>query len=304
MPASTPLATLFEASPALAAHLTGVERAAASDAPVLILGEAGTGRTTLARAIHALSPRSRGPLVEVDPGAVPSSLIESELFGHRAGAFTGAETAMVGRVERAHLGTLVLDRVESLPLASQPKLLRLLAESRYAPLGGPEQAADVRFVAIGVEDLTSRVARGQFRSDLYFRLEVLAFRLPPLRERVEDLPVLCGYLIGDLSRRLQRTAPRLSTGAASWMRDHTWPGNVRELRNVLERALIETDRNEIDPAPPNRGSEPRPHTLAEYERQHIQAALAYARGHQGRASRLLGISRKSLWEKRRRHGLP
>ncbi len=157
---------LFRASPALAAHLPAAERAAATDSPILILGEPGSGRSSVARAFHRASPRRVGPRVEVDPGAIPSTLFESELFGHRAGAFTGAETTAAGRVERAEGGTLVLDHVEEIPLAAQPKLLRLLAERRYAPLGGSERQADVRFIAIAADDLADPMAHGTFRQDL------------------------------------------------------------------------------------------------------------------------------------------
>ncbi len=318
-PAPFPLQRLLRDYPALAAGLRGIENAAATDAPILILGESGTGRSSLARALHAASRRAAGPLVEADPGAVPSALFESEFFGYRAGAFTGAAAAGEGRVARAAGGTLVLDHVEELPLASQPKLLRLLAERRYVPLGGEETAADVRFVAIGPEDLTSRVARGTFRPDLFYRMEVVAFRLPPLRERRDDLPALLDDLLADLGERFGRPGLALAPAARAWMQEHPWPGNLRQLRNALERGLILAGSppaspagvagplaDVIDPPPPEpfpaAGSTPRP--LVEIEQEHIRAALAFTRGHQGRAAGLLGISRKSLWEKRRRYGIP
>jgi DNA-binding NtrC family response regulator len=309
------------AYPVLGAALRGVERAAASEAPVLIVGESGTGRTSLARALHDASPRAEGPLVEVDPGALPAALFESELFGHRAGAFTGATAAADGRVARAAGGTLVLDHVEELPLASQPKLLRLLAERRYAPLGGEEVQAAARFVAVGPDDLVHRIQRGAFRADLYYRLEVLAFRLPPLRERRADLPPLLDAMLADLGDRFGRPALRLAPAARGWMLEHAWPGNLRQLRNVLERALIlgpaagpgaAGEPSLLDPPPPSEdgdvppdaAGEPEPLPLVEIEKRHIRAALAWTRGHQGRAAALLGISRKALWEKRRRHGIP
>ncbi|HEX5761179.1 MAG TPA: sigma 54-interacting transcriptional regulator [Thermoanaerobaculia bacterium] len=306
MPAAAPglaLPQLLAESPALAAALAGVERAAATDLPALVLGESGSGRSTLARALHGASPRAAGPLVEVDPGAFPSALFESELFGYRPGAFTGAEQAVDGRVARAAGGTLVLDHVEELPLAAQPKLLRLLAERRYAPLGGREVAADVRFVAIAAEDLPARAARGLFRADLFYRLEVLAFRVPPLRERRADLPGLVERLLADLGERLGRPRPRLAAGALDWMMAHPWPGNVRQLRNVLERGLVLAGE-EVDPPRPDGAEGERPRRLVELEQEAIRRALAYTRGHQGRAAELLGISRKALWEKRRRFGIP
>jgi DNA-binding NtrC family response regulator len=298
------LARLARDFPVLSESLKGVERAAATDAPVLILGEAGTGRSTLARAIHLASPRSAGPLVEVDVGAIPSTLFESELFGYRAGAFTGAELANDGRAGRAEGGTLVLDHVEELPLATQPKLLRLVAERRYAPLGGVDRTADLRFLAIGSEDLPVRVARETFRPDLFYRLEVLAFLLPPLRERRRDLPAILDHLISDLAIRFARPDLELSPGARAWMLDHSWPGNLRQLRNVLERGLILAADGPIDPPPPEGTPEGRPRPLLEVEKEMIRNALAYTRGHQGQAAELLGISRKALWEKRRRYGIP
>jgi DNA-binding NtrC family response regulator len=308
--AAPALQRLLHGCPTLAGSLRGVERAAATHAPVLILGEPGSGRSSLARALHAASAHAAGPLVEVDPGALPSSLFESELFGYRAGAFTGAAAASEGRVARAAGGTLVLDHVEELPLAIQPKLLRLLAEQRYAPLGGEEVAAEARIVAIGPEDLAERVARGAFRADLYYRLEVVAFRVPPLRERRQDLPALLDTMLADLGERFGRPGLALAPAARTWMLEHAWPGNLRQLRNALERGLILGGAGAIDPprqldwpaALDAAGHPPRP--LVEVESEHIRATLAHTRGHQGRAAALLGISRKALWEKRRRYGIP
>lgn len=295
---------LLRGFPALAESLRGIEKAAATSAPVLLLGEPGSGRSTVARAVHAASPRAAGPLVEVDPGAFPSTLFESELFGYRAGAFTGAERASEGRVARAEGGTLVLDHVEELPLPAQPKLLRLVAERRYAPLGGKETAADVRFVALGPEDLPRRVARETFRPDLFYRLEVLAFRVPPLRERRADLPAVIDHLLADLGERFGQPGAVLAPRARAWMLEHPWPGNLRQVRNTLERGLVLAEGGIVDPPPPEGLQESRPRPLVEVEKEQIKNALAYTRGHQGRAAELLGVSRKALWEKRRRYGIP
>lgn len=293
--------------PVLAGSLRGVERAAASDAPILLLGEPGSGRSLLARAIHGASRRAAGPRVEMDPGAVPSTLFESELFGYRAGAFTGADQPHDGRVAQAAGGSLVLDHVEELPLPAQPKLLRLIAERRYSPLGGREATVDVRFLALGPEDLRRRVESGAFRPDLFFRLEVLTFRVPPLRERRQELPRIVELLLADLALRFGVAPPPLAPRAAAWMAEHPWPGNLRQLRNVLERALI-LDRGgasaPLDPEPEGRAGEERPRTLHELEVEAIRQALAFTRGHQGAAAELLGISRKALWEKRKRYGIP
>lgn len=303
----SPLDRLLADQPALSRRLAGIERAAASSAAVLLVGEPGTGRTALARAIHGASPRRESPLIEMDPGSVPSSLLEAELFGYRRGAFTGAAADQAGRVERAAGGSLLLDHVEELPLAAQPKLLRLLAEGVYAPLGGRERRADVRFLTVGAEDLRRRVERGAFREDLFYRLEVLAFRVPPLRERPQDLPGLIDRLLADLGERFARPGVQLAEPAREWMLRHPWPGNLRQLKNTLERALIlaEPDRPgvPIAPEPPaGAGAPPRP--LREVEAGEIRRALAYTRGHQGRAAELLGISRKALWAKRKRLGIP
>ncbi|MEO7794239.1 MAG: sigma 54-interacting transcriptional regulator [Thermoanaerobaculia bacterium] len=295
--------SFFASLPDSSGGLSPLAQIAASDAPVLILGEAGTGRSVFARLLHAAGPRAAAPLVELDPAAVPAALFESELFGYGAGAFTGAEQSRPGRVARAQGGTLVLDHVEELPLASQPKLLRLLAEHRYAPLGGDEALADVRFVAIGAHDLTARVGQGLFRSDLFFRLEVLNVLLPPLRARGPELSGLIATMLADLGERFARPGLELSARAASWMKHYSWPGNLRQLRNVLERAMLLADGRVLDPPPPEPAAAA-PSSLAEAERTAILAALSASRGHQGKAAAMLGISRKGLWEKRKRHAIP
>lgn len=291
-------------SPSLRPLLRGLDRAATTDASVLILGEPGTGRSSLARAIHFASPRRAKSLVDVDPAVVPATLFDADLFGFRKGAFTGAAEDTPGRVARAEGGTLVLDHLEDLPLLAQPKLLRLLSERRYTPLGGRERAADVRFLGIAPLDLEQRVRSGLFRADLYFRLEVLAFRLPPLRERRADLPWLIEALLADLAARHGRRQPALTPRALAWMKTHAWPGNLRELRNTLERALVLTTGELLDPERPPKPGEQAPRTLLEVEDEEIRRALAFCRGHQGKAAALLGISRKALWEKRKRFGIP
>jgi two-component system C4-dicarboxylate transport response regulator DctD len=294
---------LLATSPSLVAELRVAARGAATEAPILILGEPGSGRSTLARALHSVSSRAAGPLVEVDVALGPPALFESELFGHRAGAFTGATADRAGRVERAAGGTLLLDHVEEMPLAAQAKLLRLVAEGRYAPVGGDDRPAHVRFMAIAAADLEGRVARGAFREDLFYRLEVLTVRLPPLRRRHGDLDTLIDALLADLGERFHRPGLELMPAARQWMTHYSWPGNVRELRNLLERAVLSQASARLDPPPP-RGGAGRPRPLAEVERREIERALAWTRGHQGRAAELLGISRKALWQKRRRYGLP
>lgn len=297
------LADLLGNSPSLSALLSGAERMAASDGTVLVLGEAGSGRSMVARAIHQASRRAHAALVEVDPGTIPASLFEGELFGYEAGAFTGAERASSGRVARAAGGTLLLDHVEELPLAAQPKLLRLLAERRYAPLGGRETEADVRIIAVAASDLVSRVERSLFRADLYYRLEVLTLSLPPLRERRDEIRSIAEGMIADLAERLGRRAPELAPQALEWMMAYEWPGNLRELRNVLEQALIVSSGKSVNPSPRRSGLVP-PRPLSELEEEAIRQALAYTGGRQGRAADLLGISRKTLWKKRRRYGIP
>ncbi len=215
-----------------------LERLAPSDATVLLGGETGTGKDVVARAIHAASPRRERPMIVVDCGAVVGSLIESELFGHEKGAFTGATMARQGAFELADGGTLFLDEIGELPLDLQPKLLRVLEQRSFRPVGGnKERRVDIRVVAATKRNLKMEVERGKFREDLYFRLAVVPIELPPLRERLEDLPLLVERLLAQLSAEHPDQPPlEIAPAALNALAEHEWPGNVRELRNVLARA--------------------------------------------------------------------
>jgi DNA-binding NtrC family response regulator len=207
--------------------------------PVLILGETGTGKELVARAIHEGSPRRKGPFIALNCGALPESLVESELFGHEAGAFTGAQKKHRGRVEQAQGGTLFLDELGEMPKAVQVKLLRFLQDSRYVPLGAEgERTADVRIVAATNQRLDAAVAEGRFREDLLFRLNVFPIELPPLRDRGYDVILLARSFVREIAERFRRSVPELGAAAEKRLVGYDWPGNVRELRNVLERSVI------------------------------------------------------------------
>jgi transcriptional regulator with GAF, ATPase, and Fis domain len=211
-----------------------LERVAPSDASVLFIGETGTGKDVLARSVHAASPRSRGPFEVVDCSAFVANLVESELFGHEKGAFTGAIAAHVGAFERARGGTIFLDEIGELPLELQPKLLRVLESRQIRHVGGQRTVdVDVRIVAATTRDLSKEVRAGNFRQDLYFRLAVVTAHVPPLRERSEDIAVIAEHMLASFG-----DGSTLDPSAIAQLRSHTWPGNVRELRNVLERAAV------------------------------------------------------------------
>jgi len=289
--------------------LERVRKAAPTDATVLILGESGTGKELVARAIHAQSPRKAGPFVAVNCAAIPETLIESELFGHVRGAFTGANADRPGLVEAAHGGTLFLDEIGELPLTAQSRLLRVLQDGEVRRVGATgARRADVRLVAATHRDLPRMVDKGTFRGDLYFRIKVVEIRLPPLRERGDDVEELAQALGARLATRLGKAAPRFTPAALTALRAHHWPGNVRELENAIERALILCD--DVDLTPELLGLE---ETLAPAPPAEDPSLVAYFKRfveeNQGSLSetelaRRLGISRKTLWERRLKLGLP
>mgnify|MGYP002777790427 CR=1 FL=1 len=299
--------------PAMRDVFQRIDKAAPTDAKVLILGESGTGKELVARALHARSPRRDEPFVAVNCAAIPEGLIESELFGHERGAFTGAVAASSGLVQAAHRGTLFLDEIGELPLPAQARLLRVLQENEVRRVGSSKtRTVDVRLVAATHRDLPAMVRAGALREDLYFRLRVIEIRLPPLRERGDDIVALARVLLDRLAAGLGRPGLQFSDDALAALRRHDWPGNVRELENAIERAIILHDGGPVDAdllglahvaAPP--AGEPDP--------EDSQSMEAYFRGfvlrHQdslGEAelARRLGISRKTLWERRQRLGLP
>jgi len=290
------------------------QRAAPTDLTVLIEGESGTGKEVLARAIHRLSARKDGPLIPVNAAAIPEGLLESELFGHERGAFTGAIRARPGRFELAQEGTLFLDEIGDMPLSMQVKILRALQERQIERVGGVKSiSVDVRIIAATHQNLETMVAEGKFRQDLFYRLQGVRLCLPPLRERIDDLPLLISHLLDRAAQRLWRTPATVSPEALRCMWTYQWPGNIRELQHVLEAAMVLSDgviMPEHLPPGIQRGATPSPQAvgplmtlaggslddvLAEGERRMILDALQKAGGVQARAAKILGISERSLW---------
>ena len=300
----------FGTSPAIRALAAEARDIVGSSSPVLILGETGTGKGVLARWLHEHGPRSERAFVDVNCAGLSRELLESELFGHERGAFTGATSAKVGLFEVAHRGTVFLDEVAEMDALVQPKLLKVIEEKRLRRLGEVrDRVVDTRVVAATHQDLPERVRAGQFRRDLFFRLDVIELRVPALRERAGDIPALADALLARLSTEMGRTSPALSSAAHDALASSPWPGNVRELRNVLERALLRCRGDVIDADLVRldaRASDPRALapgvetlTLSEVERRHIQLVLQAHGGNVTRAAEALGIGRSSLYEKLR-----
>lgn len=242
------LGGLVGRSPAMQALYAQILRAAASDASVLITGESGVGKELVARALHDNSPRAQGPFVPLDCGALPESLLESELFGHAKGAFSGASSARVGRFEAASGGTLLLDEIGEISPAMQTKLLRVLQEREVVRLGeNLPRKVEVRVVAATHRDLAAMVRLGEFREDLYYRLRVLPLHVAPLRERVADIPLLAAHMLGELAERYRRAPLRIASEAMTALEAYPWPGNVRQLFNTLEYATVQADGSVILP---------------------------------------------------------
>jgi two-component system response regulator GlrR len=288
-------------------------RMARCDATVLIGGETGTGKELCARAIHYLSPRANQSFVAINCGAMPVELIENELFGHEQGAFTGASTARSGLIHEAQRGTLFLDEVDSLASMAQVKLLRFLQEKEYRPLGSSRpRTADVRVIAATNRDLEAALHEGCLRQDFYYRLNVLSLRLPPLRERQEDIPLLAQHFVRKVAAEFHIPAPILLPEAEQSLLSYTWPGNVRELEHVIERAVVLADDRAIGreeillpssscPAKTETFQEAKKRVVAEFERAYIKAMLLMHRGNISEAARVAGKNRRAFWELMRKH---
>ena len=308
---------IISASTKMEAVLADVRRLAALDSTVLLLGETGTGKELVARALHRLSPRAEAPFVAVNFSALPEHLVESELFGHEKGAFTGAHSAKPGRFELADRGTLFLDEVGDLPGPVQVKLLRVLQERMVERVGGVSaRRVDVRIVAATHVDLARAVEAGEFRQDLYYRLAVVPLSLPPLRERPEDVQPLWNHFQATLAGRMRRAPLELSSEAASTLAGYAWPGNVRELQNLCERCLAlhpggVVERDDLPEPLRAAPAAPAGSSLlaiaqsrgAEVQRGMIEDALKKTNGNRTHAARLLEISRKTLQNKIREYGI-
>ena len=291
-----------------------IQTAGGSEATVLIEGESGTGKEIIANAIHAQSKRSRGPLVKMNCAAVPETLLESELFGHEKGAFTGADRRRVGRFEQAEGGTLFLDEVCEMQPRLQAKFLRALQEREIERLGGSETIpVDVRIIAATNRDLQKALAEGVLREDLYYRLNVILLRVPPLRERMDDVPILAMHFVRKYAARESVPTASIAEEAMNVLLSYAWPGNVRELENAIERAVV-LGRGEVlrpQDLPPQvhrRGDERQPlipaHlTLEEIEKLAIAQALRLTGGNKSEAAERLGIHRTSIYDKMRRYGI-
>jgi DNA-binding NtrC family response regulator len=310
-----------------------LHRAAATDATVLIEGESGTGKELFARALHALSPRAEGPFVAINCAAIPENLLETELFGHEKGAFTGASARKPGRFELAHRGTLFLDEIGELPLGLQAKILRALEEKKFERVGGTSQLhVNVRVVAATNRNLKAGVAAKNFREDLYFRLSVFPITIPPLRERSDDILTLARHFTEKFCRDQNKKTLMLSPAAVDELRAYPWPGNVRELQNCIERAVILSDADAILPRHLNLSFRPSAagradaatapaaspwdqldlsgsmnealrRVTGEVERRKVEQALKEAGGNKHRAAEMLQVSYKALLQKQKEHGI-
>jgi transcriptional regulator with PAS, ATPase and Fis domain len=302
----------------LVRHLTKL--VAPTTIPVLLLGETGVGKEVTAVAIHQASPRAVGPLVRVNCAALTETLLESELFGHERGAFTGAVTAKPGLVEEANGGSLFLDEVGELAIGLQAKMLRVLENREVRRVGATRgRAVDVRFIAATNRDLPEAVERGEFRADLYFRLNGVAIRIPPLRERLDEIVPLSERFLNEAYARLGRPPRPLAAATARALGSYQWPGNVRELRNVIERAVLLAGGGDVEPQhlifeergplsrpPPSFSSsdQPLPTQLEQLERERIERALSETGGNQTLAAKLLGITRRQLIGRIETYNLP
>jgi two-component system response regulator AtoC len=298
-----------------------IDRVGPTDATVLVLGESGTGKELIAEAIHEASGRQNKPFVKLNCAAIPEGLLESELFGHEKGAFTGAVGRKAGKFELADGGTLLLDEIGDMTLATQAKILRALQEREFQRLGGSQTIkVDVRIIASTNKDLERAVREGTFRDDLYFRLNVVTLQMPPLRDRREEIPELADHFLAEANGRLNRSITRLAPDALAALMDYAWPGNIRELRNMIERAVVVNDGDVLalssfpPPIRPEQPAGPAGQTrwealqnltldekVAQLEKAFVVDALARAGGVQAAAARLLGVTERSVWHLVKKH---
>jgi len=305
-------------APPMQAMFRTMRQVAPTDVTVLITGESGTGKELVARALHQNSRRSQSPLVTLNCAALPESLLESELFGHEKGAFTGATARKVGFFEYAEGGTLFLDEVGEMPLTTQVKLLRSLENREIVRLGSNQPiSVDIRIIAATNKKLLEEVSEGRFREDLYFRLRVISLEIPPLRERVGDIPALTEAFLAEFNERHGRSIEGLAPEAMRALQAHPWPGNVRELRNVLESMVVTSPGPVLVPSDYPPGLDPAPATVApaslggslagmtakQVEREHIRATLELVGGHRKKAAQLMAIGERTLFRKIKEYGL-
>jgi DNA-binding NtrC family response regulator len=303
-----PSTELIGKSPAMKSVVEHIEMVAPTDATVLITGESGTGKEVVARAIHAASPRRYMPMVTIHCGALTETLLESELFGHERGAFTGAQYRKKGKFEVADGGTVFLDEISDISLKTQSDLLRVLQEKEIVRVGGNQPIkVDFRCIAATNKNLEGLVKAGTFRPDLYYRLHVFCIELPALRERREDVPLLVTHFLNKFCMATSRSVPQVAPDAMEQLMRHEWPGNVRELENAVERALVVCRGPEIRAADFSFQFEAEPmpagRTLDDVERSHIERILRETEGNLSRAARILDIDRTTLYNKLRRYGL-
>jgi DNA-binding NtrC family response regulator len=299
---------LIGKSPAMKKVTELIEMVAPTEATVLITGESGTGKEVVARAIHAAGPRRYMPMVTIHCGALTETLLESELFGHEKGAFTGAQYRKKGKFEVADGGTVFLDEISDISLKTQTDLLRVLQEKEIVRVGGNQQLkVDFRCVAATNKNLEALVKAGTFRPDLYYRLHVFCIDLPPLRDRREDIPLLVNHFLNKFCMATSRTVPTIGSEAMELLMGHDWPGNVRELENAVERALVIGRGTEVRPSDFSfqfQADEPKGgKTLDDIERVHIERILRETQHNLSRAARILDIDRTTLYNKLRRYGL-
>ncbi|HTU03605.1 MAG TPA: sigma-54 dependent transcriptional regulator [Candidatus Sulfotelmatobacter sp.] len=300
-------------SPTIRRLADEARKVASTESSVLVQGETGTGKGVLAGWLHAHGPRAEEAFVDMNCAGLSQELLESELFGHERGAFTGATATKSGLLEIAHRGTMFLDEIGDMDLHVQSKLLKVLEEKRFRRLGDVrDRQVDVRLIAATHQDLPALIREKRFRSDLYFRISTIPITVPPLRERVEDIPILARGILERFAVEWGRVGVKLSGEAERALQAYAWPGNVRELRNALERAVLLCDRSELTPtdlafeapAPPGPGVPDSDSSLRDLELRHIQRLLREERGHVGRAAARLGIPRSSLYYKLKKAGIP